>query len=286
MDFQSVVHKFKKANITFLLFFSIDLLYLRKSLTMIFYFSGCGNSRHVAETLAQGLNDNLVFIPAAMRDNQYQYALTEGERLGFVFPVYSWAPPQLVLRFIKQLQLASKPEYVYFACTCGDECGHTEKIFREALQDKGWELAACFSLKMPETYIGMPGFKLDTEANAKKKIENTNAAMSRNIPRLLNKERFAEMDEGSLAWLKSHLINKSFNKFATDDSKYRFTEECISCGKCVNACPLQNITLEDGHPKWNGHCTMCMSCYHHCPVNAIHYGKATVGKGQYYFGIF
>lgn len=252
---------------------------------MIFYFSGCGNSRHVAETLAQGLNDTLAFIPEAMRENRFNYTLAEGERLGFVFPVYSWAPPKLVLDFVKRLQIATKPEYVYFACTCGDQCGQTEPIFRKALQEKNWELSACFSMKMPETYIGMGGFKLDTEENAKKKIAETDVILTRNIPRLMGKERFSEIIVGSFAWLKSRVINPSFNKYATDDRKYRFTEKCISCGKCVEVCPLKNISLEDGHPKWNGHCTMCMACYHHCPVNAIQYGKGTEGKGQYYFGM-
>ena len=250
---------------------------------MIYYFSGCGNSQHVAETIATQLNDTLVFIPQAEREGHYEYSLAEGERLGFVFPVYAWAPPKLVLDFIQKLQLATKPEYVYFACTCGDECGHTEKIFRKAIEEKGWELSACFSMKMPETYIGMPGFKLDTEENARKKIEAAEVCMSRNIPRLVNKERFSEMIPGSAAWLKSYLINGSFNKFATDDRKYRSTEKCIGCGKCVSVCPLQNVSLEEGRPKWHGHCTMCMSCYHHCPVNAIQYGKGTEGKGQYYF---
>ena len=95
---------------------------------MIFYFSGCGNSQHVAETLALGLNETLVFIPEAARNNQHNYILTEGERLGFVFPIYSWAPPRLVLDFVKQLRLATKPEYVFFSCTCVDQCGQTEKL--------------------------------------------------------------------------------------------------------------------------------------------------------------
>ena len=252
---------------------------------MIFYFSGCGNSRHLAEAIATQLNDTLVFIPEAVREGRYDYTLAEGERLGFVFPVYAWAPPRLVLDFIKKLKLAAKPEYVYFACTCGDECGQTEKIFRQALVEKGWELSACFNTKMPETYIGMPGFKLDTEENAKKKIAEAEVVTNRNIPRLLNKECFSEIYQGRAAWLKSRVINKSFNKFATDDRKYLSNDKCIGCGKCVNVCPLQNITLDDSRPKWNGHCTMCMACYHHCPVNAIQYGKGTEGKGQYYFGM-
>lgn len=251
---------------------------------MIFYFSGCGNSKHVAETIAAGLNDTLTFIPEAAREGRYEYTLTEGERLGFVFPIYSWAPPRLVLDFVKKLQLKAKPDYLYFACTCGDNCGLTEKVFRKALEGKGWSLSACFSVQMPETYIGMAGFKLDTPENAKLKIDRANDLLKRNITRLINKEHFSEIVVGSLAWLKTYLVNPGFNCSATDDSKYHVTEACIHCGKCVEACPLKNITLEEGRPKWLGHCTMCMGCYHHCPVNAIQYGKVTVGKGQYYFG--
>ena len=251
---------------------------------MIFYFSGCGNSKHVAETIATGLNDTLTFIPEAAREGRYDYTLAAGERLGFVFPIYSWAPPRLVLDFVKKLQLKAKPDYLYFACTCGDNCGLTEKVFRKAVEEKGWSLSACFSVQMPETYIGMAGFKLDTPENAKLKIDRANDLLKQNITRLINKEHFSEMVVGSLAWLKTYLVNPGFNRSATDDSKYHVTEACIHCGKCVEACPLKNITLEEGRPKWHGHCTMCMGCYHHCPVNAIQYGKATVGKGQYYFG--
>jgi hypothetical protein len=34
---------------------------------MIFYFSGCGNSRFIAESIAQAINEPLVFIPDAER---------------------------------------------------------------------------------------------------------------------------------------------------------------------------------------------------------------------------
>ena len=198
---------------------------------MIFYFSGCGNSKHVAETIAAGLNDTLIFIPEAARENRYEYELTEGERLGFVFPIYAWAPPKLVMDFIKKMTVkvgvstsSTTLPYVYFACTCGDQCGLTEKVFRKAVEEKGWELSASFGMKMPETYIGMAGFKLDTEEKAKQKFAEAEASLKRNIPRLANKEQFSEMIKGGAAWLKTYVINGSFNKFATDDTKYLSTD--------------------------------------------------------------
>ena len=83
---------------------------------------------------------------------------------------------------------------------------------------------------------------------------------------------------------KTNVVGKSFHKWVSDEP-FHSTDACISCGKCVSVCPLQNITLEDGRPKWHGNCTNCDACFHHCPRNAIQYGKASVGKKQYYFGI-
>ena len=225
---------------------------------MIFYFSGCGNSKHVAESIAAGLNDSLIFIPEAARENHYEYELAEGERLGFVFPIYAWGPPKLVTDFVKKLSIKVGPStlrvasgtagsgtlpYTYFACTCGDECGLAEDIFRKAMEQKGWKLDACISLQMPETFIGMPGFKLDTDENAKRKISAVDVTLAEYIPRIQNKESFSKMTKGGAAWFKSRLINPGFSKMATNDKKYYTTDVCIHCGKCVEACPLKNVTL-------------------------------------------
>ena len=76
---------------------------------MIFYFSGCGNSRFIAESIAQALDEQLVFIPEAEREGRFDYTLAEGERVGFVFPIYSWCPPQLVMDFVQKLNSLKRP---------------------------------------------------------------------------------------------------------------------------------------------------------------------------------
>ena len=86
---------------------------------MIFYFSGTGNSAWVARQLAEGQNEELLSIAMEI-DRNKAYKLKEGEKVGFVFPVYAWGPPKIVLRFIHQLKL-DKPGYLFFVCTCGDD---------------------------------------------------------------------------------------------------------------------------------------------------------------------
>ncbi|WP_336536149.1 EFR1 family ferrodoxin, partial [Bacteroides acidifaciens] len=70
---------------------------------MIFYFSGTGNSKWIANQLSKVQKEDLVFIPDALRDGTSEFCLREDEKVGFVFPIYSWAPPAIVLRFIQKL---------------------------------------------------------------------------------------------------------------------------------------------------------------------------------------
>ena len=248
---------------------------------MILYYSGCGNSRWVAETLADQLHERLLFIPDTAPDLDVQ----EGESLGFVFPVYAWAPPQLVLDFVQRMSFRQRPSYIWFACTCGDEGAFTRQVFSRHLRKKGLMLDACFCLQMPETYVAFPGFALDTPTDEQRKIEKVRADLPRVAQMIADRTRkHYEMIWGTFPLTKTYLLRPLFYRFIITDRHFRSTDACIGCGRCAKACPLHNIQLDDNRPHWLGHCTHCMSCYHHCPTNAIQYGNVTAGKGQYYFG--
>ncbi len=251
---------------------------------MIYYFSGCGNSRWLAEGLAEATQDRVCFIPDAIIHDAV-VELHTGERLGFVFPVYAWAPPNIVMQFVQRLQVKHRPEYVYLACTCGDEAGLSERIFRKALQHKGWDLDAAFSFVMPETYINLPGFRLDTEENEKRKLEAAQQRLTEVAERIRSNERAcSDMKAGKASWLKSKVVQPLFQALLISDRPFRVGSDCVSCGKCEEVCPVGNIRFSSGRPHWQHHCSGCMACYHHCPINAIQFGRHTKGKGQYYFG--
>lgn len=248
---------------------------------MILYFSACGNSRWVAETLADKLGERSLFIP----DAPDEVDLQEGEALGVVFPVYAWAPPRLVSDYIRRMRLRNKPAYVWFVCTCGDEAAFTHRVFQRVLRKAGLRLDACFCLQMPETYLAFPGFALDTPENEKRKIAKAEAELPR-IAELIGRREQGRFEtlRGKFPWLKTYVMQPVFYRFIIADRRFRANAQCTGCGCCERECPLHNIRMAEGRPEWQGHCTHCMSCYHHCPANAIHYGSFTEGKGQYYFG--
>ena len=249
---------------------------------MIFYYSGCGNSKFIAKSIAEATNDNLVFIPEAQREGKFEYDLAENETLGFVYPIYSWRPPHLVEEFVEKLKINGIPSYVWTAVTCGDNVGETEKIFRNELKAIGLDLNAAFCFKMPNTYVNMMGMSVDKPAVAEQKIAKAKEKLPDVIEMIKSKTAFSDMIKGAFPRFKSNVIGSGFYKWASDEPFFS-TDDCISCGMCMLVCPLKNITIEDGRPKWHGNCNTCDACYHHCPKHAIQYGKKTRGKGQYFF---
>lgn len=249
---------------------------------MIFYYSGCGNSRYVAESLAKAGTDGLVFIPQALRKSGMHYDLREGEAVGFVFPIYSWRPPQIVLDFVRGVDLSAAPGYIYMVATYGDDAGVADRVLAEALAGKGLRLDAAFGVTMPNTYVNMSFMNVDSKEVAQRKLAAARDRVVELARAVGERRRVVDVHRGAMPRFKTRLIGMGFNKWVSDKD-YHTTGACVGCGECVRVCPVENITLEEGHPRWHGSCLQCEACYHYCPQNAVQFGKATRGKGQYRF---
>lgn len=135
---------------------------------MIFYFSGTGNTRWAAERVAAATGERLISIADAIGGDCH-FDLSSDERIGFIFPIHGWRPPLLILKFIKKLDITADGHYCYALVTAGDSIGKAMDYLSAALLPKGLSIDSCFSLIMPESYVGLPFMDVDTKEREEEK---------------------------------------------------------------------------------------------------------------------
>lgn len=253
---------------------------------MIICFSGTGNSLFVARGLAAHLGDEIVSLPmdAATKLQPID------NRIIWVFPVYSWGIPPVLKKWISKIYIPNGHKLAHFAVmTCGDDVGRADETWRAVLTNRGWTGRDTFSVQMPNTYVLMKGFDVDSIELAQSKIEASHARVSyiaETLGKIIehydpeNDIYFNDLTRGRFPGIKTSVIYPWFKRFAMSPKPFFANDECISCGICARNCPMENITMVDDRPSWANNCAFCQRCYHICPRHAVAYSNATKGKGQ------
>jgi len=250
--------------------------------TILYYFSGTGNSLVIARDLAAALgNTTLIAIPRALQEPVTGAA----NAVGIVFPVYAWGPPRIVTDFISSrkwhdISCHGIP-YLFAVCTCGGFPGGTLTLVERALRAQGGNLSAGFSIVMPGNYTALYG--AIAEAKQQKLFARARARVVE-IAELIKARRNRPVEKSFFLvnWLTGFLYKFGLPKFKTADVKFWVMDTCTHCGLCVKVCPRFNIDLKDGRPQWHGNCEQCMACLQWCPVEAIQFGQATKKRKRYH----
>jgi ferredoxin len=236
--------------------------------------------------------------------------------VGFVFPIYSWGVPPIVLEWIAKIPAEELDgAYIYAVMTCGDEAGDALRMLLKAFRKRSVKLNASFTVVMPNNYVLLPGFSTDP-------LELEDDKLSRSLERIReiadtvkSGAEVCDVLRGKWPRLKTALVYPLFRRWGVQPSRWRVdAAKCISCGKCAAVCPVENIRLgvasasdeisenvsvveerqekagkacpekrAEGKrlPGWGRKCISCTACYHCCPVGAVSYGSFTGTKRRY-----
>ena len=238
---------------------------------MIFYFTGTGNSLMAAKAIVRS-GEALINIAKARKLGLFNYEIQAGERVGFVFPVYCYTVPAVVMEFVRKLEL-SDCGYCFAIITCGGGIGSAGNHLAKELCEKGISLNYLSPVVMPDNAVFY--YNLDPQ-------DKMDMLLSEAEKRLMNIR--SELDKETVQNIKpksSKLCQTMYHAMSKTKGFY-VTEACISCGMCAENCPDGIIKIHEGKPIWpEKSCTHCTACINRCPVSAIQYGKTTEKRRRY-----
>jgi ferredoxin len=246
----------------------------------ILYFSGTGNSLHVAKGIANsGKGFDLIKI-ANLRNEEK--IVVKAKILGIVFPVYYARLPKIVEKTLKRFEFNSEV-YVFAVATHGGAPATVLEKLETMLQDNGCHLNAGFLVHMPKNFVlkyntrpYVIGDKIFDRGNKKieciseiiRKRENINCEKSKLIVDTIVDKAFMS------------ITDKIVDSMSTMDTQFWTNDDCNGCKLCVQVCPVDNIEFI-AKPVWKHNCEVCMACIQHCSTQAIQWSDKTVNRKRY-----
>jgi formate hydrogenlyase subunit 6/NADH:ubiquinone oxidoreductase subunit I len=248
--------------------------------TTIYYFTGTGNSLHIAKCLKEKLNEcELIPIAGIIKQNSIN---ATSEKVGLIFPIYTWALPKIVYDFIEKIDL-SNTKYIFAVTTMGGfSKQYVEQALNKLLKPKNKELDAALHIRVFSNYIvanrinPLPRSK----EKIKKRIKKAELKLEQ-IVEIVRNSKKGKTKKGA----KYPKMKGSYEYFIktvnSSDEKYYSDEKCNGCGICQQICPVDNIKLINEKPEWQHNCQFCLGCLHYCPQKAIQYGEQTINRARY-----
>lgn len=244
---------------------------------MILYFSGTGNSAYAAKRISKETGDECLNLFEKIRRQDFSKMQSEHPWV-IVVPTYAWRIPRIVQNWIENTAFTGNQD-MYFILTCGDGIGNAGKYLANLCQKKDMTYRGCMGIVMPENYIAL--FSTPTQEKALQIIEQAEPVIDRVASYMKNGVAFPQANISLKDTISSGIVNTLFYPVFVHAKKFYATSDCSSCGKCAEACPLNNIHMDNGKPAWADNCTHCMACICHCPKEAIEYGKHSKGLARY-----
>jgi ferredoxin len=231
---------------------------------MILWFSGTGNTRFLAEYIADATGDEAKSINDILKHGR-KCEFESDKPYVIAAPIYAWRYPAIVEKFLRKAYFGGNRR-IYFLATMGSQTGNADRILKKLSAAIDMDYMGFCGVPMPNNYVPM---KMQPQNEAEDIIREALPLMKELAEKIRSGRNIDKFDRTPAALLMSGAVNKAFARFAGGSRDFTVNDCCISCGDCADFCPSSNIIIVEGKPVFREKCLSCFGCINRCPVSAI-----------------
>ena len=247
--------------------------------TEIYYFSGTGNSLHIAEELQKRIPDSSLIPIVGLLDKEA--VQVKGKIVGFIFPVHALTIPIVVEKFIKNTDFSSA-EYLFAIATREGTVFRGFERMNRLLRKKNKQLSSHFIINMYSNESRHKGYKVPTELELllleKVYLEKLDTIQDIISNKMLHTEKDSEytIDFGHHRIInyileKLVLTSMTLSEYIGGVNYFYKDTMCTGCGICEKVCLSKKIKMVENKPVWQKKvfCYMCFACLNFCPAKSV-----------------
>ena len=250
---------------------------------IIAYFTGTNNTKLVVDEYKKSLEKHDINCQIFNMDNKiFDFDLDNFDYVFIAYPIHAFNAPKIVLEFARDLRKCSDKKKLIIIKVSGEYSrlnnGSSLKLAR-ILKRKNLILNNEYHYLMPYNII----FRHTSEM-AFKMFNTMCEIVPLDVEDIVN-NKSVKIKQIFMGRTISFLFRIEHFGARYNGKKFKVSEQCNRCFKCLNNCPRHNIVYENGKFEFKNNCLMCMRCSFNCPKNAIKIGLFNKWKvnGNYSF---
>ncbi|HNW50154.1 MAG TPA: EFR1 family ferrodoxin [Prolixibacteraceae bacterium] len=246
-----------------------------------YYFSGTGNSKHVAKWFTDVALDRGMVVETIDISNVDRKKIVpppSGSLVGFCSPTHGFNYPPVMLWFLFRFPRARNNAAVLMNTRAGFKIG---RIYMPGLSGmvfilawlvlwlKGYKIRGTRSVDLPTNWISIhPAMRKKDVGSLFLRCEKITRTFANKI--IDGKRCYYSLRELPIDLLIAPVavLYDIIGRFIFAKSFYA-SNSCTNCGLCIRQCPVQAIRLVDNRPFWSYRCESCMRCMNACPERAV-----------------